>query len=119
MNVLKTYLQNVQARLENATPGPWKVSIENSGSIFGDLDTDHNGDNPYVGTVHGVNSRKGLNGDAYLIANCPTDLSTLLQIVRIQSEVIEKIADNTDYFGASDIANEAIEQVNKLVSGGE
>ncbi len=37
-----------------ATSGPWKCGMENSGSIFGDLNTDHDGDNPYIGTVHGV-----------------------------------------------------------------
>src|SRR5687767_12765935 len=57
------------------TPGPWEVSIGNSGSIFGDLNNPvHDGDNPYIGSVAGI----GVNVDipectanAKLIAAAP------------------------------------------------
>lgn len=109
MNVLKTYLQNVQARLENAN----QINLTNLPDYASGLKIS-------VIPVRGFELSVDVSLEtAKLINHVPTDISTLLQIVKIQSEVIEKIADNTDYFGASDIANEAIEQVNKLVSGGE
>lgn len=33
------------------TKEPWEYSVENNGSIFGDMNTDHDGDNPYIGTI--------------------------------------------------------------------
>ena len=140
MNQLKTYLQNVQARLENATEGPWK-SLEYNASC--DIQ-DSNGNVlihiPYDDDLFPIKEDEA-NGQ--LIANCPTDLSTLLQIVRLQAEALEfysKTHENDgayvgqicfdrvqgndcEVIGAFSIAGrkarQAIQQVETLVSGGK
>lgn len=57
------------------TPGPWEVSVENEGSIFGDLDNPkHDGDSPYIGTVAGIGpdkKDKECKANAKLIACAP------------------------------------------------
>jgi hypothetical protein len=71
------------------TPGPWKVSTENKGSIFGDLDNDaHDGDNPYIGTVAGIGTDKDdpeCTANAKLIAAAPD----LLEALRLALPYIE------------------------------
>lgn len=57
------------------TPGPWKVCVGNSGSIFGDLNNRaHDGDNPYIGTVAGIGVDQDIpecTANAKLIAAAP------------------------------------------------
>lgn len=65
------------------TPGPWKVCVGNSGSVFGDLNTDHKGDNPYIGTVAGIGIDINIpecTANAALIAAAPDMLSAFKQI---------------------------------------
>ncbi len=116
---LKSYLQNVQARLENATPGKWAAlnymvyAQSKPGTTF---------EIPLIEANLSENdlTHEECEANAELIANCPTDLSTLLQIVKIQNQVLETYALTNEIFPEyGDIARQAIEQVNKLVSGGE
>lgn len=66
------------------TPGPWEVSIGNSGSIFGDLNNPvHDGDNPYIGTVAGIGVDVDIpecTANAKLIAAAPEMFDILNRI---------------------------------------
>lgn len=114
MNVLKTYLQNVQARLENATP----INLTNLPDYASGLKIS-------IIPVRGFEMSVDVSLEtAKLINHCPTDLSTLLQVVKIQNDALSKFEYIDEVWALEkkdiyDIANEAIEQVNKLVSGGE
>ncbi len=120
---LKTYLQNVQARLENATPGKWAAlnymvyAQSKPGTTF---------EIPLIDANPNENDlpHEECEANADLIANCPTDLSTLLQIVKIQNDALSRFEYIDEVWALEkkdiyDIARQAIEQVNKLVSGGE
>ncbi len=118
---LKTYLQNVQARLEKATPGPWRHGNIGNSSVNHVFVNEPEYNNEictfYI-------SPDGKEGNKELIANCPTDLSTLLQIVKIQNDALSRFEYIDEVWALEkkdiyDIARQAIEQVNKLVSGGE
>lgn len=65
------------------TPGPWKVSVENEGSIFGDLNNPkHDGDSPYIGTVAGIGpdkKNKECKANAKLIAAAPELLAAIVE----------------------------------------
>lgn len=67
------------------TPGPWEVSKENGGSIFGDLDNDkHDGDHPYIGTVAGIGGKRDVReciANARLIAAAPDLFNCLMDCV--------------------------------------
>ena len=121
MNSLKTYLQNVQARLEKATPGPLEiVRFDNDDGTISYQVESALGENHEIVSWHSEHACPKPKANAELIANCPTDLSTLLQIVKIQNQVLETYALTNEIFPEyGDIARQAIQQVNKLVSGGE
>lgn len=78
---------------EKFTPGPWEVSVSNSGSIFGDMENaKHNGDNPYIGTVDGIDSDNKIpesQANARLIARAP-DMYELLDLVLNQGQADRK-----------------------------
>lgn len=119
MTPLKTYLQNVQARLENATPGKWEFTFqEPEGFPCCYIDKEKTKDVTIA--------------DLNLIDQAPTDLSTLLQIVKIQSQALEfygageNIYQNGPILGEGKFgpplgtrARQAIQQVETLVSGGK
>lgn len=69
------------------TPGPWKVSVDNNGSIFGDLNNPaHDGDNPYIGTVAGIGSDNDdpeCTANAKLIAAAPELLECLIDCLDV------------------------------------
>ena len=121
MNQLKTYLQNVQARLEKATPGPLEIiRFDNDDGTISYQVESALGENHEIVSWHSEHACPKPKANAELIANCPTDLSTLLQIVKIQNQVLETYALTNEIFPEyGDIARQAIEQVETLVSGGE
>lgn len=139
MNVLKTYLQNVQARLEKATPGPLEIiRFDNDDGTISYQVESALGENHEIVSWHSEHACPKPKANAELIANCPTDLSTLLQIVKIYSKALKTAQADLDLGlqlinnGITDIDSckqgientalnieKAIEQVNKLVSGGE
>jgi hypothetical protein len=71
---------------EKFTPGPWEVSIGNSGSIFGDLNNPaHDGDNPYIGTVAGIGVDEDIpecTANAKLIAAAPDLYAACVEFCR-------------------------------------
>lgn len=141
MNNLKSYLQTVQARLKKATPGKWNAYDWPSFPKQDEYDSCVRIESESRITAFCFSGKP--NHDALLIANCPTDLSTLLQIVKIQNDALEfysKTHENDgayvgqicfdrvqgndcEVIGAFSIAGrkarQAIQQVNTLVSGGK
>ena len=87
-----TPLDEIEKRAEDATEGPWECSVGNCGSIFGDLNTDHNGDNPFVGKVHGINPKTGINSDGKFIAHARTDIPRLCRALRKSIRHHERVA---------------------------
>lgn len=106
---LESKLKEIKDRADNATAGPWEYSVGNCGSIFGDLNNpEHNGDNPYIGTVFAVgivkegiykgrNRTEGIP-DAEFITHARTDIPMLL-------EMFEKLQQR--YLDLSDLGAES------------
>ena len=78
-----SWLDAVEARVAQATPGPWKV--EESDSLEGWVRL-------HVRTQYGewiCEVRTGVADNALFIAHAPTDLARLCRLVRAQQRVIE------------------------------
>lgn len=113
---LEKYLAAVRQRLEKATPGPWRAINELNvvtsqshplctiSNPFHRQCTD--GENIYVGK------------DALLIANTPTDLTTLIEIVETLWEALHFYS--LHVVGAPDAGDHArfvLAECDKIVSG--
>lgn len=116
---LQDYISTVRARLEKATPGPWYVEED---QVRADLDpfNEHADCTVTVCEVYRINEK--LDGGEYtreLIANAPTDLSTILSIVEIQAKCIDEvwnISDHLEVEHASLLAEECIESIQTFLS---
>jgi hypothetical protein len=83
-NPITTYLDEIEARLKAATPGPWRTRDKSTILSKTDFVASTFDNGPYFDTeLEETNSN--------LIAHAPTDLQTLIAIVRRYEEALQEI----------------------------
>lgn len=91
---LNEKLKEIEARLEKATPGPWRAVRNNAlGETWFNIFS--LGDNNVLAMIGDLADEVKQSPDAELIAHAPTDLALLLSLVkeyRAALEIMEQVA---------------------------
>jgi hypothetical protein len=136
---LNSFLKEVEERLSKATPGPWKLYVPNDCSnyeIVGPNIKESNYKRSLLKIPHwGYDKNNEWMGqenikNAEFISQMPTDLTKLIEIVKVQREALEKLHDSrkrdhremdaqTEVYCMNNIAETAIQKADELARGGK
>lgn len=120
MTPTQSLIAEVRARLEKASPGPWKISARQGSGYMASIRTSV----PFSKEVAFVTSNCGTTGgslcdpDAQLIAHAPTDLARLLEIVECYEAALRDIECNRASTGYAKHAARALQAAEKIAGGG-
>ena len=101
---MKTRIQQIRARLDAATPGPWFISGDVNGENLNIIQTNH--------TTRDVWQIPRVKGDYELIANSRQDISDLLAVVEVYEAGLKSIS-TLDKFKHLHVVNGAQEALTK------
>lgn len=123
MTSLTKYLEEIEGKLSKAAPAPWQrtgtaVNLLDIASYSVPMGERH------VCSLNGLEYNPKHIANADLIAAAPTALATLIKIVKVQSEALDRVCADygTDYFqgglavDAPEIAFNALTEIEKIVS---
>ena len=111
---MKTRIQQIRARLDAATPGPWFISGDVNGENLNIIQTNH--------TTRDVWQIPRVKGDYELIANSRQDIADLLAVVEVYEDCLTKIEvelgeDDDNIYIAE--AREALTKAHEILSSSE
>jgi hypothetical protein len=115
----------IEDRLKAATPGPWDAHHDDHGDDYGETWVKGSGDdhedkwNKVCALSYDSSLFENHANNSKFIANCPSDLATLLEVVRVYQLALEVYAMTNESFPEyGDVARDVLTKADEICSRG-